>query len=247
MGTNTNDQTNNENEGQPTKLRFSDEACFDIIMKNPEIASRVIEAIFSDEVEDIKSDDTEKFYTGKLKGKEVRFDVHMIADYGQTTDDERQLSPAAILDNRFRYYQTLIDGPNLCSIEGYANLCENYIVFITTYDPYGSGRAFYEIDWVETKSKIVLDTGAHTIVLNSSAWDDETIAPALSDLLCYTYTGKVKGEGTLSSVLDEEVRKLNDKVFDAASLVTAKDKMETGCASHEVSTNNSSEESANNN
>lgn len=206
-------------------FRFSDNACFGIIMQNTEIASKVIKAILPYEIEDIKSVDTEKSYMGKVNGKQVRFDAYMISTDGKVVDMEMQQHPETNLAKRLRFYQAQIDMLSTERGQAYAKICESYIIFITTYDPFGLGKAVYTFERFDSANRLALDTHAHWLVLNSSAWEDKTLSPALADLLCYTYTGKTSDKCKLSSMLDAEVRKLNNKSSEVDNVVTMEDKM----------------------
>jgi predicted transposase/invertase (TIGR01784 family) len=60
-------------------------------------------------------------------------------------EPENKVSEKAVLPKRARYYQSRMDNKTLQSGEGYGALREAWVIFITSFDPFGEGRMVYTV------------------------------------------------------------------------------------------------------
>ena len=60
-------------------------------------------------------------------------------------EPENKASEKEVLPKRARYYQSRMDNKTLQSGEGYGALREAWVIFITSFDPFGEGRMVYTV------------------------------------------------------------------------------------------------------
>jgi hypothetical protein len=103
--------------------------------------------------------------------------------------------------------------------EDFADLCENYVIFITENDVLGSGRPIYHIDRVISEDNVQFEDGEHIIYVNGSMKAKDTaLGKLMSDLyctkaddMCYEelskrvrqYKETEEGVDTMCDILDE--------------------------------------------
>ena len=84
---------------------------------------------------------------------------------------------------RGRYYHVLRDSKLLPSGVEYVRLPDSYVIFITPYDPFGSGRMLYSMQTMCAEDNgLPYDDGAYTLYLYTKG-DPSTATPAISALL----------------------------------------------------------------
>ena len=131
------------NEFKPVEeLELSDDFIFCKVMKNPEICKELLERLLKIQIEKIEYPVLQKEISPYYKSKGVRLDVY-VKDSNRVFDIEMQNGRREDIAKRTRYYQSMIDIDNLMKGEGYRELKESFIIFITTFDPFGMNLPVY--------------------------------------------------------------------------------------------------------
>ena len=160
---------------------------------NGEKVSRIIlETILARPLGDITVQG-QRVFLGNSPGKHgIRLDAFITEDNGDVSGnvtydleaDNRQ-NDKKELPRRGRYYHVLRDSKLLPSGIEYVCLPDSYVIFITPYDPLGTGRMLYSMQTMCAEdTEIPYDDGAYTLFLNTKG-DPCTATLAISELLTF--------------------------------------------------------------
>ena len=118
--------------------------CFDNYIEGAELLLKIILDRDDLKVSEVKAQKVLK----NLQGRDLRLDIYATDAAGKKYDIEIQRADKGAHRKRARYHSSLIDSDMLKAGEDFADLCENYVIFITENDVLGSGRPIYHIDRV---------------------------------------------------------------------------------------------------
>ena len=196
---------------------------FQETLRNKSLCKQLLERVLHIQVKTIRYMETEKTMKAQLSSKNTRLDVYVedkdgnVADIEmQTTDtksvinyDERdEMTIIRELPLRTRYYQNIIGTNMLRKGMHYRELRKAYVIFICTFDPFGSGLPVYHFTY-RCKEDCNLQMGDLTenIFLNVKAadkTDDEELAAFLR------YVNGQKPDSSFTKKLDEEATRIKN-------------------------------------
>ncbi len=194
-------------QSHPQRVEFSNHCMFARVMSDESICKGVIEAILGIDVARIEYLNAEQVIEPTINSRGIRMDVYLRGS-DAVYDIEMQCRNEPVLGRRLRYYQSSIDGSVLGKSDEYDTLCDSYIIFLCTNDPLGYGVPVYSFErsCLEVP-ECDIDCGAHWVVLNADAWQDEK-QESLRDLLNYVKTGEIGGS-ELAKEIDSAVDEAN--------------------------------------
>lgn len=203
---------------------FSYDAVFSDVMKNPEVCRRVIGRCIGRRVAEAKSVETQKVVRAGVEERSIRCDAFFEDSLGIRYDVEMQMQRERDLPYRFRGYQSVIDVSHWKPGEKFSDLGGSYIIFLCLYDPFGMRLPVYDIErCIMGENPTVVETHAHWLALNASAWELEE-DPGLRNLLRYAFEGTLpEGDGLLEDI-DKEVRRLNSDPDWRSEMITLEQK-----------------------
>ena len=189
--------------------------CFDNYIEGAELLLKIILDRDDLKVSEVKAQKALK----NLQGRDLRLDIYATDAAGKKYDIEIQRADKGAHRKRARYHSSLIDSDMLKAGEDFADLCENYVIFITENDVLGSGRPIYHIDRVISEDNVQFEDGEHIIYVNGSMKAKDTaLGKLMSDLyctkaddMCYEelskrvrqYKETEEGVDTMCDILDE--------------------------------------------
>ncbi len=115
----------------------------------------------------------------------IRLDIYAKDKKGNIYDIEIQKTASGASRRRARYYSAMLDTESLKKGEDYEKLPESYIIFLTSDDVIGEGKALYMIERrVEETGSRFMD-GTHIVYVSSSLADKDTaLGYLVHDLKC---------------------------------------------------------------
>lgn len=123
-------------------LTFADDFMFGYVMQDKEICKELLETLLGIKIEKIEFPEIQKQLVASYQNKSVRLDV-FASDPKRNFDIELQMIKHEALPQRMRYYQSIMDIDALLRGRKYADLKENYVIFICLFDPFCEGRSVY--------------------------------------------------------------------------------------------------------
>ncbi len=209
------------------RLAFTNRWMFGRVMLDESVCRQFIRCVLGIDVDRIDYLNAEQVLEPAVESRGVRMDVYA-REGNRVYDTEMQCAPEPLLGRRFRYYQATLDMTTLAPGKDYDELCESFIVFLCTHDPFDLNLPVYTLERrCSEVSDLSIDCNSHWIALNAQAWD--TLPDGvLRDLLHYTQNGCI-GASSLVQRIDEIVAKANndrkwvDKVFYCVSTIEEND------------------------
>lgn len=191
------------------KLTFADDYLFGEVMHRKDVCAGVVERLLGLKAGKIIYPELQKSIRPFYESKGIRMDV-LARDGKRLYNLEMQTSKFASLPLRMRYYQGLLDADLLMSGHKYRELCQSYIIFICTKDPFGHKLPVYTFcNSCQENLSLKLNDKCIKIFYNISAWQFDGNTERAS-LLRYIKTGAVSTAFTnrLDSVA-QEIKKMN--------------------------------------
>ena len=128
------------------QLTITDNYMFQAVMRDPECVKPLLEMVIGKKIRMIVFVEPEKTQETGYRSRGIRMDVYIEDDENTVYDVEMQASRKRHLGKRFRFYQSAIDVGILKKGEDVGKLKTSYIIFITTYDPFGKGWYVYPFE-----------------------------------------------------------------------------------------------------
>ena len=190
-----------------TKLQFSDDFMFGIVMRNEKICKRILEIILDLKISKITYPEGQKSIDMTVAAKSIRLDVYVEnAEHTAVYNIEMQTTLKKNLPKRSRYYQGLIDLNLLEKGNDYKHLKKSFVIFICTGDPFGRDAYVYTFEnRCVQMPDLALGDAAIKIFLNAGGFKGK-IGQELKGLLEYINTGIPTDSFT--EKLETEVRKI---------------------------------------
>lgn len=155
------------------ELELTDDFIFCRIMKKEDICKELLERLLKIKIEKIEYPELQKEISPYYKSKGVRLDVY-VKDSNRIFDIEMQNGRHEDFAKRTRYYQSMIDIDNLMKGDGYRELKESFIIFITTFDPFGMNLPVYTFkNQCQENSSLLLQDKAVKCFYNATAYEKE--------------------------------------------------------------------------
>lgn len=190
------------------RLAFTNRWMFGRVMLDEPVCRQFIRCVLGIDVDRIDYLNAEQVLEPAVESRGVRMDVYA-REGNRVYDIEMQCAPEPLLGRRFRYYQATLDMTTLVPGKDYDELCESFIVFLCTHDPFDLNLPVYTLERrCSEVPDLSIDCNSHWIALNAQAWD--TLPDGvLRDLLHYTQNGSI-GASSLVQRIDEIVAKANN-------------------------------------
>ena len=196
---------------------------FQETLRNKSLCKQLLERVLHIQVKTIRYMETEKTMKAQLSSKNTRLDVYVEDKDGNVADIEMQTTDTKSVINyderdektiirelplRTRYYQNIIGTNMLRKGMHYRELRKAYVIFICTFDPFGTGLPVYHFTY-RCKENDSLQMGDLTenIFLNVKAadkTDDEELAAFLR------YVNGQKPDSSFTKKLDEEATRIKN-------------------------------------
>lgn len=167
------------------ELTITDDFMFGAVMEDPENCRILLERILRTPIDhvEIVSQKNLKF---RPEFKGVRLDVFAKDDQETRYDVEMQVKKTPT-GKRSRYYHSQMDMDALLAGTPYDALPDSYVIFICDYDPFGDGKYQYTfMNRCLENSKLDINDGSHTIILNNKGHNNDEISPELLSFLQFT-------------------------------------------------------------
>lgn len=120
-----------------------------------------------------------------IGGRSIRIDIYAKDSKGKIYDIEVQRADEGADVHRARFNSSMIDTRMLKESQGFRELHESYVIFITKNDVMGSGLPLYHIDRVVKETGISFGDGSHIIYVNGSYQnEDDPIGKLVHDFDC---------------------------------------------------------------
>lgn len=117
-------------------------------------------------------------------GRSVRLDIQSIDEAGRLYNIEVQRKDEGAIPRRARYNSSLIDIHMTKAGEGYTDLNETYVIFITEHDVLKRNLPIYHIDRVIRETDDLFDDGSHIIYVNGQIKNDTALGRLMHDFFC---------------------------------------------------------------
>lgn len=190
------------------QLTITDNYMFQAVMHDPERVKPLLEMVIGKKIRKVEFVETEKTKETGYKSRGIRMDVYIEDDENTIYDVEMQASKKRHLGKRFRYYQSAIDVGVVTKGESYSKLKKSYIIFITTYDPFGKDYYVYPFETICTwDPELVINDATTWYVLNTTGTKDiegHEVSREIKEMLSYMNGGDPESQYT--KMLDDAVR-----------------------------------------
>ena len=223
------------------QLTITDDYMFKMVMRNPARVKPLLEMVLKKKIRKIDVVETEKAKETGYNSRGIRMDVYIEDDENTVYDVEMQTGKKRHFGKRFRYYQGTIDVDIVRKGEGVGKLKASYIIFITTYDPFGKDWYMYPFETLcSWDPSIKMNDATQWIVLNTSGTKDakgHEVSSEIKDMLSYMNDGVPKSDYT--KMLDaavNDIRRNEERRLEYMSInANAGDLIEVGQYSGYVS------------
>jgi len=154
-----------------------------------------------------------------INGRSIWLDIYATDSYGAKYDIEIRRANKGASPKRARYHSSMIDSDMLKESDGFTDLRENYVIFITENDVIGLNEPIYHIDRVIREGNVQFEDGEHIIYVNGAIKSQDTsLGKLMSDFyctqaddMCYKelskrvrqYKNTEKGVDSMCDILDE--------------------------------------------
>ena len=192
------------------QLTITDNYMFETVMRDPERVKPLLEMVIEKKIRKIVLVETEKTQDTGYLSRGIRMDVYIEDDQNTVYDVEMQTSKKRHLGKRFRYYQSSIDVDIVNKGENVGKLKTSYIIFITTYDPFGQGWYVYPFDTVCLWApELRMEDATTWYVLNTTGTKDaegHEVSDDIKEMLSWMNGGEAKTQYT--KMLDAAVKEI---------------------------------------
>ena len=196
---------------------------FQETLRNKSLCKQLLERVLHIQVKTIRYMETEKTMKAQLSSKNTRLDVYVEDKDGNVADIEMQTTDTKSVINyderdektiirelplRTRYYQNIIGTNMLRKGMHYRELKKAYVIFICTFDPFGTGLPVYHFTYrCKENGNLQMGDLTENIFLNVKAadkTDDEELAAFLR------YVNGQKPDSSFTKKLDEEATRIKN-------------------------------------
>jgi predicted transposase/invertase (TIGR01784 family) len=196
---------------------------FQETLRNKSLCKQLLERVLHIQVKTIRYMETEKTMKAQLSSKNTRLDVYVEDKDGNVADIEMQTTDTKSVINyderdektiirelplRTRYYQNIIGANMLRKGMHYRELRKAYVIFICTFDPFGTGLPVYHFTYrCKENGNLQMGDLTENIFLNVKAadkTDDEELAAFLR------YVNGQKPDSSFTKKLDEEATRIKN-------------------------------------
>ena len=124
-------------------------------------------------------------WMGTLERKGSRLDALAEDEEGNLYNIEMQSNPQDASPRRARYYSAIIDTHTLRDGKAYEELPETYVIFLTSRDAIGDGKALHRFERREDGTHEMLGDGTHIVYLGMDRAEEGTeLGDLVHDMKC---------------------------------------------------------------
>ena len=209
------------------KLRLIDDdfmsKCFEDNIECTELVIQIVLGRDDLKVEQVRTQHQIK----NLQGRSITLDIYAVDKDGKKYNIEIQRSDIGASPERARFHSSILDSNGLKASQGYKELVETYVIFITETDVLKGNLPIYHIDRVIKETGQDFGDGSHIIYVNGEYQDDTPLGILMQDFFCTDpdqmhypqlaertkYFKKEKeGVATMSSILEDMRREVAERV-----------------------------------
>ena len=132
----------------------------------------------------LTSEETQRDVKRLAGARSVCLDVYGKDSSGRRYNLEVQRDDAGAGARRARYHSSAMDVEALLAGQGFGDLPESYVIFVTERDVFGRGAGVYRFDRYESRLGIKLGDGAHVLYANASYKGPGELGDLMHDFLC---------------------------------------------------------------
>ena len=196
---------------------------FQETLRNKSLCKQLLERVLHIQFKTIRYMETEKTMKAQLSSKNTRLDVYVEDKDGNVADIEMQTTDTKSVINyderdektiirelplRTRYYQNIIGTNMLRKGMHYRELRKAYVIFICTFDPFGTGLPVYHFTYrCKENGNLQMGDLTENIFLNVKAadkTDDEELAAFLR------YVNGQRATTSFTRMLDKEATRIKN-------------------------------------
>lgn len=164
-------------------LNLSNYFLFPTVMEDQEICRDMLELCTGESIAKVQVHTEENRHYHPLK-RALRLDVkawNSRARYNTEMQNAHRLR----LPKRSRYHQSLEDALSLTAGQDFMDLCDNYVIFICTFDPFCGSKYRYIYENRSREENLPLYDGTRKIYLNTKGKNDGEVPKELVHFLKY--------------------------------------------------------------
>ena len=117
-------------------------------------------------------------------GRDIRLDILVKDSTGKHYNVEVQQKPEGAHIRRARFHSSMMDSRMLKAGQGFSELQDSYMVFITRTDIFKHGIPIYTINRHFEETKELFDDGSHIVYVNGNYKGDDTVGRLMHDFGC---------------------------------------------------------------
>ena len=178
-----------------------------------------------------------------LQGRSVILDIYAEDSFGKRYDIEIQRSDRGAGAKRARYNASVMDANISAAGDGYEELPEGYVIFITERDVLGERLPVYHVERVIKENGKDFRDGSHIIYVNGEYRDESPLGILMQDFFCTEpdemrykvladrarlFKKTEKGVRVMSGVLEEMREEVARKTAKNENLKTALEMLKSG-------------------
>jgi len=189
-------------------ISFTDDDMFCSVMEDEETCKEFLHRVLGIEIAEIKCVISQKHIRNRIVGRGIRLDVYVKDIENNIYNIEMQTTVDKEIALRTRYYHSEMDGYQIRKGARFADLGNNIVIFVCTYDPFEENRSIYTFKKYCSEDKsIELNDKITSIFLNVTG-DRAGVDGKLVNLLDYINTGESHDEYT--EALSKRVLTINE-------------------------------------
>lgn len=176
--------------------------------------------------------------TKSAASRSIKLDVRAEDADGKLYNIEIQRSDRGAGAKRARFHSSALDGGMLDKSQDFSELADTYVIFFTEKDTFGAGIAMYHVERkIEELDNRYFGDGSHIIYINGAYRDTSTLIgklihdfycdkagdmylPPLAEKVRY-YKEDEEGNGSMCRIVEEEVRRGEERGIKKANIRTA--------------------------
>lgn len=154
---------------------FDDDFMSLVFDRNTEVAQFLLNTIFArNDMEVIEVIGQRDYKNPVVGGRCITIDIYAVDSSGKIYDIEVQRSDSGAIPQRARFHSAMVDTRMLKQKQGFKEIKDSYIIFITQSDVIGDGLPLYHIERMIQESDKCFGDGSHIIYVNGAYKNDDT-------------------------------------------------------------------------
>lgn len=154
--------------------------CFEENTECIELVLRIVLDMPDLEVLDART----QVFVENILNRSVRLDILATDSIGRKFNIEIQRADKGAGRKRARYNSSMMDANLLKKGEGFDNLPETYVIFITENDVIGKGKPLYQVERCILETDEKFEDGSHILYVNGAYRDESPLGKLMHDFSC---------------------------------------------------------------